>query len=364
LRLGSISKNKTANVCIYFSKEDQVKAFRIGLYGCGCRTRQVLERALKSGMAKVTLCHDIDCGKAGELAEKYHAEPCTLNKLLSGEEVDMYLISLFPAAHPDALLAAAETGKPVYIEKPVAVFMPDVVRLIPLIGKSYVHVGLSYRYLPVFRELARLVKDGKIGELAGINFNWLCNHFTRNQGAGANPNWRYVPETGGELTQHYCHCFEWFRTLGGDFRSLTAMSLKMQDNQSCLEDLWDLIIKQKSGCQISFHSSERNPRYSVHGYLEGTKGSLEWEWNNPSKIIFYKGAHERREGEPLPVPGTVPDALEEFISRIRRGEPPEVTLEDGLWSVLPPIYARESATTGNVSIFPERLTDLLKGAKE
>ena len=77
-----------------------MKAFRIGLYGCGCRTRQVLERALKSGMAKVTLCHDIDCGKAGELAEKYHAEPCTLNKLLSGEEVDMYLISLFPAAHP------------------------------------------------------------------------------------------------------------------------------------------------------------------------------------------------------------------------------------------------------------------------
>ena len=29
-----------------------------------------------------------------------------------------------------------------------------------------------------------------------------------------------------------------------------------------------------------------------------------------------------------------------------------------------PIYARESAATGNVSIFPERLTDLLKGAKE
>ena len=51
-----------------------MKAFRIGLYGCGCRTRQVLERALKSGMAKVTLCHDIDCGKAGELAGKYHAE--------------------------------------------------------------------------------------------------------------------------------------------------------------------------------------------------------------------------------------------------------------------------------------------------
>lgn len=126
-----------------------MKPFRIGLYGCGCRTRQVLEHVLKNGMARVALCHDIDVGKASWLAAEYQAESCTLNKLLDGNEVDMYLISLFPSAHPDALLAAVKTGKPVYIEKPVAVFMEDVIRLIPLIGKYHVHVGLSYRYIPV-----------------------------------------------------------------------------------------------------------------------------------------------------------------------------------------------------------------------
>ena len=341
-----------------------MKPFRIGLYGCGCRTRQVLEHVLKNGMARVALCHDIDVGKASWLAAEYQAESCTLNKLLDGNEVDMYLISLFPSAHPDALLAAVKTGKPVYIEKPVAVFMEDVIRLIPLIGKYHVHVGLSYRYIPVFRELTRYVKEGKIGQLAAINFNWLCNHAMPQQECGRKVNWRFVPENGGELTQHYCHCFEWFRTLGGDFHSLCAMSLKMTDNQSCLEDVWDLIIRQKSGCQISFHSSERNPRYTVCGYLEGTEGSLEWEWNNPSRIVFYRGAHERRNGEELPVPQTAPDALEDFILRLRKGEAPGVSLEDALWSVLPPIYARESAADGMRRIFPEHLTDLLPGAKE
>ena len=83
-------------------------AYRIGLYGCGTRTQQILERALKNGIAKVTLCHDISEANANKLAEKYQAKVCSLDELLSSDEVDMYLISLFPAAHPDALLKAAK----------------------------------------------------------------------------------------------------------------------------------------------------------------------------------------------------------------------------------------------------------------
>ena len=71
-----------------------MKPFRIGLYGCGNRTRQVLEQSLKNGTAQVTLCHDIDHEKAQKLAAAYHAEACELNELLESNSVDMYLISL------------------------------------------------------------------------------------------------------------------------------------------------------------------------------------------------------------------------------------------------------------------------------
>lgn len=332
--------------------------FRIGLYGCGCRTQAILERALASGVARVTRCHDINSKSAEALAEKYGAKVATLDELLSADDVDMFLISLFPAAHPDALLKAVTAGKPVYIEKPVAVFPKDIHRLLPLSGKHYIHVGLSYRYIPVFRQLTDLVQSGKIGKLMGINFNWLCRHQVPELKPGETPNWRHVPETGGELTQHYCHCFEWFRTLGGDFSAVTAMSMSRPDNHSCVEDGWDLIIKQKSGCQISFHSSETNPRFTVNGYLEGTEGSLEWEWNSPSTITFYKDSFSKRAGEIIPVNEDIPDALEEFIERYRAGKEPMVSLEDGLWSVLPPIFARESAASGKVVSFPEKLSEL------
>ncbi len=103
----------------------------------------------------------------------------------------------------------------------------------------------------------------------------------------------------------------------------------------------------------------RNPRFTVIGYLEGTAGSLEYEWNDPSSITFFPGGRGKTSGEPIPVENNIPDALEEFIERFRAGKKPVVSLSDGLWSVLPPIYARESARTGKTQFFPDALQELL-----
>ena len=235
--------------------------FRIGLYGCGNRTQAILERALATGTACVTRCHDIRQENAERLAALYGAQTATLDELLNADDVDMYLISLFPAAHPDALLKTVAAGKPVYIEKPVAVFPKDICRLLPLSGKHYVHVGLSYRYIPVFRQLTDLVQSGKIGKLLGINFNLLCRHSVPDYKPGEERDWRHVPETGGELTQHYCHCFEWFRTLGGDFESVVAMSLKRPDNHSCVD--YCLGCSQHYTLGRCFHIPQHSPSQNI-----------------------------------------------------------------------------------------------------
>lgn len=334
--------------------------FRIGLFGCGARTRQLIQKAVQNGIAKISLCYDINHERAQNMAEEFGGKACTKEELLSGKGADMLLISLFPAAHPDALLEAMESGLPIYIEKPVAVFMEDVKRLIPLIGKGYVHVGLFYEYIDVFRTLSAEYRKEKIGNLININFNWLSNPAMPDQLQKEKLNWRHRPETGGELTQHYCHCFDWFRQLGGNFTSIAAMSNTSSDNHGCVEDTWDLIMKLENGCQVSFHSSNRNPRFTVLGDLEGDKGTLSWEWTDPSSISFLDAVnHKRTPGVPVPVDSDIPDAVETFITRYSAGKEPVVSLEDGLWSVLPPIYARESVETGKIVFFPKNLKDLL-----
>ncbi len=333
--------------------------FRIGLYGCGNRTVQILQEAVAHGRAKVTCCYDLDPRKAELLAAKFAAKACSKAELLEAKDVDMYLIALFPAAHPDALLETLECGKPIYIEKPICTFLSDVRRLLPVLNKGYVHVGLLYDYIPVFRQLNNLLQQGKIGELLAVNFNWMDDGFTQNKTPRELGNWRFQPETGGELTQHYCHCFDWFRKLSGDFKSIAAVSVKFHDNMTCMEDIWDIILTQKNGQQISMHASMRNPRFTVKGYLEGTAGSLEYEWNDPSSITFFPAGCGKTPGTAIPVETQIPDAIEEFIDRFQAGKKPLVSLADGIWSILPPIYARQAALSGKIQHFPNALQELL-----
>ncbi len=337
--------------------------FKIGLYGCGGRTGQILKKALADGIAKVTLCYDINPAAAERRAAEFGGRVCTKEELISSKEIDMLLISLFPAAHPHALLETYACGKPIYIEKPVAVTLADVKLLSGIIGKAYIHAGLSYHYWPVFRKAAELVVNEEIvGDVIGITINNIGYVDIQNSvfaQKGESANWRAQPETGGELTQHLCHAFEFLMRLAGRFESVVAMSTQHPSNTTAIEDVWDIILKHRAGCLSSVHESiVRNPKQTQLGYIEGTKGSLEYEWNTPSRLVFYQNSSKRSAGVEIEIPQQIPDQLEDFIARFKTGLQPSVTLEDGLWSILPPIYARQCVKTGMLQRFPNTLNDL------
>ncbi|OQA81853.1 MAG: 1,5-anhydro-D-fructose reductase [Lentisphaerae bacterium ADurb.Bin242] len=335
--------------------------FRIGLYGCGGRTVQILEKAVKEGRAEVALCFDIRQENAERLAKKYGGRVSSKQELMESKECDMLLISLFPAAHPGALLETCGCGKPVYIEKPVAVTLDEVRKLIPLLGKGYVHVGCSYGYYPVFRTVENLLAEGRIGKIIGIHIDDMGNtNFSDPIYHGPAANWRGRPESGGELTQHGTHKFEFLRRLAGNFKTLTAMKIQSAENTTCMEDVWNLIFTQGEDTLTSIHHSLRNCIFTQVGYAEGMEGTLRWEWNNPSSVTLYPKTYSAQSGIPVPLVKNVgpEDQLDDFITRFKTGLPPAVDLEDGLWSVLPPIYARESVRSGTVQKFPDSLKDI------
>lgn len=358
-------KNWQKPVCVIGKTEDKgkiMKPFRIGLYGCGGRTMQIVEKAVKEGRAKITLCYDINKEHAEHHAALYGARVCSKQELLESKECDMLLIALFPAAHPEALLESIPSGKPIYIEKPIAVTINDIVKLLPLLGKGYVHVGCSYHYFPVFRTIENLVKSGKVGKIISMHIDSMGNtDMHSNVWGGKQPNWRGRPETGGELTQHGTHKFEFMRRLCGDFRSVAAQSLKRSDNPSNIEDLWELIMTQGEDTQTSLRYSFRNSIFREGGYIEGEKGTIEYIWSNPSILNLYESSFTKKDPVSIPLVENLgpEDQLDDFIERYKNGLRPDVDLEDGIWSILPPIYARESAATGKTIAFPKKLTDLL-----
>ena len=301
---------------------------RIGLYGCGGRTRGVVTTTLENKVdCKVTRCYDRNPETAALAARQFGGKACSKAELLGSDEVDMLFISLFPAAHAEALLEAAETRKPIYIEKPVVTNRRDLVRLAPLAAREDLHiqVGSMCGYIPIYKQLDALVKQGALGKLISGTFHWAS---LRDFAAAADfsSNWRHAPETGGELTQHLCHYFGWMRTVAGDFESLMAMCTQDPENKSCIEDSWTVILKFRGGALFDVKQCERDRSHTVLGTLEGTEGAVHWEWqyDKKSSVVHFPTAgkwHERAEGKEL---FTGPIAWEdpaEGLHRARRVRP-------------------------------------------
>lgn len=331
---------------------------RIGLWGCGNRTHALIKESLAKGRIKVVRCHDINQKLAETVAVNLGAKAVgSAEELLEAQDVDALLISLFPGAHSMALLKAIPTGKPIYIEKPIATNWEDYNRLneIALSQATFVHVGLMHRYCPIFSEVTKQVKAGRIGRMIGVTVNWVCRLRPVEAFPGGMDNWHFRKDTGGELVQHFCHTFDWLRALGGDFTHISAMCNQIERTDIPIENTWDILLRYQSGALANFHSSMNNPRNSELGWVEGSAGSLEWEWYEPSYIKFYPNTHKKQPGEIIPLDmsdGKHEFGFIKFLDNLEAGLPPDISLRDGLWASLIPLMARRSDETRQALVFP------------
>lgn len=68
-----------------------------------------------------------------------------------------------PIGREKQVIAAAERGIPMLVEKPLALSVAEAARLCDLAGDVPLMVGLNFRYLAVTRETMRLIAEGVVG---------------------------------------------------------------------------------------------------------------------------------------------------------------------------------------------------------
>ena len=127
--------------------------------------------------------------------------------MLRSETLDALVVATPSKLHAPMVQAALERGLDVFCEKPFVLDVADGERLIELARSSscVTQVGYHYRFVGAFKEAARLVKSGALGDVHHVRAEAYGPVVLRKRGS----TWRSAKsEGGGALYDYACHAID------------------------------------------------------------------------------------------------------------------------------------------------------------
>jgi len=195
-----------------------MKTIRWGIIGCGDVTE------VKSGPGFQKADHSSLVAvmrRTGSLAKDYaerHNVPRWYDEaqaLIDDPEVDAVCIATPPNAHKEYTLAVAAAGKPVYVEKPMAMNFAECQAMVEACRAAEVPLFVAYyrRRLPRFVKIKSLLDEGAIGEVRFVTVSLYQP--ARPNLDPANLPWRVIPEIAGaglfyDLASHTLDFLDYF----------------------------------------------------------------------------------------------------------------------------------------------------------
>ncbi len=136
---------------------------RVGCIGCGNRARIYCDAARDLPEVELVAFCDVRLESADLFKTAYKGKYATsdANKLFKDEGIDAVLICTWHDTHMELAVSAAEHGKHILIEKPLALTIGECWQIEEAVEKAGVTttVGFKMRYMPIVRRVHELVPD-------------------------------------------------------------------------------------------------------------------------------------------------------------------------------------------------------------
>ena len=207
-----------------------MKKIRWGIIGCGdvteVKSGPGFQKAENSELVAVMR-------RNGDLAKDYaerHGVPRWYDDgdaLIHDPDVNAVYIATPPNSHKEYTLKAAAAGKPVYVEKPMALNFAECQAMIAACAAANVPLFVAFyrRALPRFLKIKDMIQSGSIGEVRYVNI--ICTKRPRPVNQGADLPWRVLPEISGggifvDIASHMLDLLDWMLTPIADVRGFAA----------------------------------------------------------------------------------------------------------------------------------------------
>lgn len=142
---------------------------RFALVGAGLAAgfmRRAIEANAERGARLAAIAH-YDPDRFEAVGERFGVPCASLDEVLARADVDAVVIATPSGQHARQAVRAAEAGKHVLVEKPMALRRADAQRMIDACREAGVRLGVAYqrRALPLFQRVRRAIAGGAVGRL-------------------------------------------------------------------------------------------------------------------------------------------------------------------------------------------------------
>lgn len=182
-----------------------MNSLKIGVVGCG-RIVQIAHLPALSTVpdVRVVALAEAHEGRLQDAARRVPGAATFVDyrQLLRDADVDAVVITLPPELHAEAAVAAFESDRHVYLEKPIATELRDAERVVTAWKRSgrVGMIGFNYRHHPLYLAARTQVRDGRMGDLVAVRTTFAS-------AARTLPQWKQSRRTGGgalmELASHH-----------------------------------------------------------------------------------------------------------------------------------------------------------------
>ncbi len=276
----------------------------VGLVGYGAIARDhAASISQVAGLRLSGVCDISD--ERRDLASREWGVPAhaTMGAMLDDPAVGLVVVGTPPVAHADAVLAALAAGKDVVCEKPFALRVDEVDRMIDEATSRdrVLTVYQSRRWDPDYLALRDVVRSGGVGELFYMEsfiggYSHPCDFWHSHE-----------PISGGMIYDWGSHYFDWILQLFPDsVRTISAHAHKRVWHDVTNSDQVRVDLTFANGAQASFLQSDIAGAMKPKWYVLGTRGAVVGEWRDepvpadfPARVKVLRPADGARPNEEI-----------------------------------------------------------------
>jgi predicted dehydrogenase len=307
--------------------------------------KKVLPAMQRGQLASIAAIASRDLAKARAVATQLDIPTAygSYEELLADPNIDAIYNPLPNQLHVPWTIKAAEAGKHVLCEKPIAMSADEARTLLAVRERTGVLIGEAFmiRSHPQWLRVRALIDEGRIGTLRSVAAYF--SYFNTDPA-----NIRNQPETGGgALYDIGCYCIQSARYAFGA-EPTRVCGLIDRDPQLGTDRLTSALLDFPAGHAIFTASTQLVPYQRVH--LFGTQGRIEIEIpfnappDRPTRLFIDDGSDiigARIVTETFPVVDQYTLQGDAFSRAILEGTPVPVSLEEGIanMAVIDAIFA-------------------------